>query len=71
MHRQQVTVLCGFWYGGIIGPFFFKNEQGAAVVVSGERYCAMLNEFFFQKLKRMTWTTFVFNRAGPIATQPT
>ena len=27
--------------------------------------------FCFQKLKRMTWTTFGFNRTGPLVTQPT
>ena len=27
--------------------------------------------FCFQKLKRMLWTTFGFNRTGPLATQPT
>ena len=42
---------CGFWYGGIIGPFFFENEQWAAVTVNGERYRAMLNEFLFQKIE--------------------
>ena len=40
MHPQPVTVWCGFWYGGIIGPFFFESEQGATVTVSGERYHA-------------------------------
>ena len=28
-------------------------------------------DFGFQKLKRMTWTTFDFNKSGPLATQPT
>ena len=42
---------CGFWYGGIIGPFFFKNQQEAAVKVNGERYRAMLNEFLFLKIE--------------------
>ena len=51
MHPQRVTVWCGFWYGGIIGPFFFENEQGAAVTVNGERYRAMLNEFLFPKIE--------------------
>ena len=38
---------CLVWFlsGGIIGPFFFENEQGAAVTVNGERYRALLNEF--------------------------
>ena len=51
MYPQQVSVWCGFWYGGITGPFFFKNEQGAAVTANGERYCAMFNEFLFQKIE--------------------
>ena len=38
MHPQRVTVWCGFWYGRIIGPFFFENQQGAAVTVNDERY---------------------------------
>ena len=32
---------------GIIGPFFFENEQGEDVTVNGDRYRAMLNEFLF------------------------
>ena len=50
MHPQRVTVWCGFWYGGIIGPFFFENVQGTAVTVNGVRYRAMHNEFLFLKI---------------------
>ena len=49
-HPKQVTVWCGFWSRGIIGPFFFENEQGDAVTVNGDRYRAMLNEFLFTKI---------------------
>ena len=28
---------CGFWSRGIIGTFFFENEQGEAVRVNGDR----------------------------------
>ena len=38
--------MCWFWSRGIIGPFFFANEQGAA---NGDRYRAMLNEFLSTK----------------------
>ena len=48
-HTNRVTVCCGFWSRGIIGPFFFENEQGEAVTVNGHRYRAMLNEFLFTK----------------------
>ena len=45
-HAKRVTVWCGFWSIGIIGSFFFENEQGEAVTVNGDRYRALLNEFF-------------------------
>ena len=51
MRPQLVTVWCGFWYGGVIGPLFFENEQGAAVTINGKRYRAILNEFLFLKIK--------------------
>ena len=47
MYPQRVTV----WCGGIIGPFFFVSEQGAAVPVNGERYRAKLNKFLFLKIE--------------------
>ena len=47
IHPKRVTVWCGFWSRGIIGPFFFENEQGVAVTVNGDRYRTMLNEFLF------------------------
>ena len=50
-HLKRVTVWCGFWSRGIIGPFFSENEQEEAVTVNGDRYRAMLNEFLFTKIK--------------------
>ena len=38
-HPKRVTVWCRFWSIGIIGPFFFENDQGEA-----DRYRATLNE---------------------------
>ena len=32
-------------------PYFLENEQGEVVTVNGDRYRAMLNEFFFTKIK--------------------
>ena len=46
-HPKRVTV----WFG-LIGPFFFKNEQGEAVTVNGDRYRVMLNEFLFTKIEK-------------------
>ena len=39
-HPKRLTVWCGFWSGGIIWPFFFKNKQGEAVIVNDDRYRA-------------------------------
>ena len=50
-HPERVTVWCEFWSIGIIGPFFFENEQGEAVTVSSERFRAVLNEFLFTKIE--------------------
>ena len=36
---------------GIIGPFFFENEQGEAVTVNGDLHRAMLNGFLFTKIE--------------------
>ena len=49
-HLKRVSVWCGFWYRGIIGPFFFENEYEEAVTVNGDRYRVMLNEFLFTKI---------------------
>ena len=38
LHPQSLTVWSGFWAGGIIGPYLFDNEAGAAVSVNGLRY---------------------------------
>ena len=50
-HPKQVTVWCEFSSRGIIGPFFFENEQGEAVTVNGDHYRALLNEFMFTKIE--------------------
>ena len=51
MLPKRLTVWCGFWSRGIIGPFFFENKQGEAITVNGDRYQAMLNEFLFAKIE--------------------
>lgn len=51
MHPSRVTVWCGFWSKGIIGPFFFENEEGETVTVNGGRYRAMLCEYLFTTIE--------------------
>ena len=50
-HPKRFSVWCRFWSRGIIGPFYFENEQAEAVSVIGDRYWVMLNEFFFTKIE--------------------
>ena len=50
MYPQRVTIWCGFWAGGIIGPYFFENEAGQAATVNGARYRDVITRFFLPKL---------------------
>ncbi|GFS98789.1 hypothetical protein TNCV_753981 [Trichonephila clavipes] len=37
LHPEKLTVWCALWAGGIIGPYFFKNDEGHSVIVNGDR----------------------------------
>ena len=45
LHPQKVTVWCSFHAGGVIGPYFFEDENDRHVTVNGERYRAMLEDY--------------------------
>ena len=53
-----------FWTGGIIGPYFFENEAGAAVSVNGLRYRTMINEFLWPELEDMDVDDVYFKQDG-------
>ncbi|GFV95071.1 uncharacterized protein TNCV_3708671 [Trichonephila clavipes] len=36
LHPEKLTVWCALWSGGIIGPYFFKNDEGHNVTVNGD-----------------------------------
>ncbi|GFS60439.1 uncharacterized protein TNCV_946951 [Trichonephila clavipes] len=50
LHPEKLTVWCALWAGGIIGPYFFKNDGGHNVTVNGDRYRAMITNFFIPEL---------------------
>ncbi|GFW07674.1 uncharacterized protein TNCV_3918071 [Trichonephila clavipes] len=50
LHPEKLTVWCALWAGGIIGPYFFKNDEGHNVTVTGHRYRAMITNFFIPEL---------------------
>lgn len=64
MHPQRVTVWCGIWSGGLIGPFFFEDEEGNAVTVNGVRYRAMLSNFLWPRLDEMNIENLWFQQDG-------
>lgn len=64
LHPAKLTVWCGLWYGGIIGPYFFRNEEGVSVTVNSERYNSMLTDFFSRNLMKSIWTMFISNKTA-------
>ena len=69
LHPQKVTVWCGFHAGGVIGPYFFMDENDRHVTVNGERYRAMLEDYLWPELDNLTSTICGFNKTVPLATQ--
>ncbi|GFV84193.1 putative DD41D transposase [Trichonephila clavipes] len=50
LHPEKLTVWCALWVGGIMGPYFFKNDENHNVTVNGDRYRAMITNFFIPEL---------------------
>ncbi|GFS53555.1 HTH_Tnp_Tc3_2 domain-containing protein [Trichonephila clavipes] len=50
LHPEKLTVCFALWAGGILGPYFFKNDEGHNVTVNGDRYRAMITNFFIPEL---------------------
>ncbi|GFT87869.1 transposable element Tc3 transposase [Trichonephila clavipes] len=50
LHPEKRTVWCALWAGGIIGPYFFKHDEGHNVTVNGDRYRAIITNFFIPEL---------------------
>ncbi|GFV69218.1 uncharacterized protein TNCV_3861421 [Trichonephila clavipes] len=48
--KEKLTVWCALWAGGIIGPYFLKNDEGHNVTVNADRYRAMITNFFIPEL---------------------
>ncbi|GFV02910.1 hypothetical protein TNCV_3658761 [Trichonephila clavipes] len=50
LHPEKLTVWCALRAGGIIDPYFFKNDEVHNVTVNGDRYRAMITNFFIPEL---------------------
>ncbi|GFT47896.1 transposase [Trichonephila clavipes] len=50
LHPEKLTVWCALWAGGIICPYFFKNDERHNVTVNGDWYSAMITNFYIPEL---------------------
>ena len=48
----------------VIGPYFFENEAGEAVTITGARYLDMISQFFLSKLDDIDVTNMWFQQDG-------
>ncbi|GFX66072.1 DUF4817 domain-containing protein [Trichonephila clavipes] len=64
LHSEKLTVWCALWAGGIIGPYFFKNDEGHNVTVNGYRYRAMITNFFIPELNNHDVQELWFQKDG-------
>ena len=53
LYPKKLTVWCGFHAGGVICPFFYFDENDAPTIVNGDRYRAMISEYFWDQLDAM------------------
>ncbi|GFY28377.1 transposable element Tc3 transposase [Trichonephila clavipes] len=70
LYPEKLTVWCVLWADGIIGPYFFKNDEGHNVTVNGDRYRAMITNFFIPELNNHDVQELWFQQDGatcPIA----
>ncbi|GFT86274.1 DUF4817 domain-containing protein [Trichonephila clavipes] len=64
LHPEKLTVWCTLRAGGIIGPYFFKNYEGHNVTDNGDRYRAMITNFFIPELNHHDFQELWFQQNG-------
>ncbi|GFX45783.1 uncharacterized protein TNCV_934221 [Trichonephila clavipes] len=69
LHPEKLTVWCALWAGGIIGPYFFKNDEGHNVTVNGDRYRAMITNFIIPELNNQDVQELWFQQDGATCPQ--
>ena len=66
LNCERVTVWCAMSVMGIIGPYFFEENE-RAVTVNGARYRNMIEEFFLPSLEEMNVRNVWFQQDGATA----
>ncbi len=64
LHPEKITVWCGLHAGGVIGPYFFVDDENRHVTVNGNRYRAMLTDYFWHELEGMDLADMWFQQDG-------
>jgi len=69
LHSERLTVWFGIASFGVLGPYVFEDNEGAAVTVTSERYVAMLRNFCEPELCRrgIDLSSVCFQQDGAIA----
>ncbi|GFV31877.1 hypothetical protein TNCV_172151 [Trichonephila clavipes] len=57
LHHEKLTFWCALCAGGIIAPYFFKNDEGHNVTVNGDRSCDLtpLDYFLWGYVKSLVY----------------
>jgi hypothetical protein len=48
--QSNVAVCCAVWSRGVIGPYYFEDEDGQAITVTSQSFTEIINEFLAPKL---------------------
>lgn len=64
LHPPKVTVWCAFWEKGIIGPYFFEDEDGNAITVNGKQYKSLLINYLWPELNDIDVDNVYFQQDG-------
>jgi hypothetical protein len=51
LHSDKLTVWCGIASFGVLGPYIFEDNEGAALTVTSERHVEMLRNFCEPELR--------------------
>ncbi|GFU42435.1 ankyrin repeat and fibronectin type-III domain-containing protein 1 [Trichonephila clavipes] len=68
LHPEKLTVWCALWAGGIIGPYFFKNDEGHNVTVNDGATCHTARATI--DLLKDTFGDRLISRFGPVNGPP-
>ncbi|GFT81134.1 putative transposable element [Trichonephila clavipes] len=50
LHPETLTIWCALWAGGIIGPYFFKTDEGHNVKINARATIDLLKDTFGDRL---------------------